>query len=62
MKKLGFIIQILGLIYMLGIAILSFSTNPPFPMFTPDSISINVIPGVVLIVLGFFLKGRKGKE
>ncbi|MPL72972.1 hypothetical protein SDC9_18765 [bioreactor metagenome] len=62
MKNYGFIIQILGLIYMLCVAILSFNPNTAFSVFTPDRISINVIPGVVLIVIGFFLKGKKRKE
>lgn len=62
MKKFGFIIQILGLIYMLCIAIISFSLSPAFSMFTQDRISVNVLPGVIFIVFGVFLKGKKRKE
>lgn len=62
MKSYGFIVQVLGLIYMLFVAIASFDSSPSFAAFTPDRISINVIPGVIVIVLGFFLKGKKRKE
>lgn len=54
--RIGLALQIIGLIYEVFVIIIS---NDSVGIFVSSNVPTTIIPGVILIVVGLFVKGNK---
>ena len=59
-RQYAFYVQLLALVYVTFVGIAS--NLFPFSIFTPEKANINASPGIVLIILGAFIRVIKSKK